>query len=339
MILEKARRCFVVLCILLASSLPGREPADPVPSQAPAGLRAAQSADGCLILEGEKKVFFYQRSPKSLEGKFARANYLHPLYDLDGNILTEDFPKDHFHHRGIFWAWHQLSVDGKKLGDSWAADDFSWDVQDVSTWYPDGQSIALKVKVLWRSSLWRDGAAKPKPLVEETTTIRVLAASRDARKIDFHLRLLALEENMMIGGSEDEKGYGGFSVRIRIPGNPRFTGRTGAIEPKVTAVEAGPWMDLSGSFDGSGKPGGVAILSHPSLPVFPPPWILRKDPGMQNAVYPGRRPVPLSPAKPLDLRYRLVIHRGDAGQAQIDRLQAEFEKELPNLPYPPGPRR
>ena len=131
----------------------------------------------------------------------------------------------------------------------------------------------------------------------------------------------ALDEGVSLGGSEDEKGYGGFSVRVRLPDGVRFTGRDGNVVPKVTAVTAGPWVDVSGGFDGPSRMSGVAILSHPSVPVFPPTWILREKASMQNAVYPGRTPVPLVPGKPVDLRYRLVIHRGDARQAGIDRLQ------------------
>ena len=144
---------------------------------------------------------------------------------------------------------------------------------------------------------------------------------------------------MAIGGSEDEKGYSGLSVRVRIARNPRSTGRNGAVEPRVTAVEAGPWVDLSGGFDASGAVNGVAVLTHPSLPVFPPTWIRRREPGMQNVVYPGRKAVPLLSDKPTELRYRLVIHRGDATQARIDQLQSECEREkYSGRGHPDGPR-
>ena len=80
-------------------------------------------------------------------------------------------------------------------------------------------------------------------------------------------------------------------------------------------------------FLSTGKVSGVAILTHPSVPGFPQRWILRKSKSMQNPVYPGRVPVLLSREKPLVLRYRLVIHRGDAQQARIDQLQREYENE------------
>jgi hypothetical protein len=40
-----------------------------------------------------------------------RSDYIHPLYGLNGEMLTNDWPDaDHPHHRGIFWAW--LEVEG-----------------------------------------------------------------------------------------------------------------------------------------------------------------------------------------------------------------------------------
>ena len=31
----------------------------------------------------------------------ARSSLLHPVYGLDGEVLTDDFPKDHVNHRGL----------------------------------------------------------------------------------------------------------------------------------------------------------------------------------------------------------------------------------------------
>lgn len=90
-----------------------------------------ENEQGSLVSEGGQPVLFYQRAARSLDGKFERANYVHPLYDLDGSVLTEDFPADHRHHRGIFWAWHQLWIGEKKIGDAWATEDFVWEVTKV----------------------------------------------------------------------------------------------------------------------------------------------------------------------------------------------------------------
>ena len=83
---------FIAAVSLAGGSLQGQE------------LTARRTADGIEISEGESKVLFYQISPTSFDGKYERSNYVHPLYSLSGEILKEDFPDDHPHHRGIFWA-------------------------------------------------------------------------------------------------------------------------------------------------------------------------------------------------------------------------------------------
>jgi hypothetical protein len=288
-------------------------------------LKATASEDGVLITEGDAKVLFYQRKPKSLDGKYERANYVHPLYDLDGNVLTEDFPKDHLHHRGVFWAWHQVRVGGKKVGDPWTTEDFSWDVVSTDTDRIGDDSIDIKAHVLWKSPQWTDEQGKPKPLVDERTVIRVHRATKQARIIDFEISLQALEPDMSIGGSEDAKGYGGFSPRIRLPDGLRFMGEIGEVKPQTTSVEAGRWLDMLGTFGKDDAISGVTILVHPSTPGFPQRWILRQARSMQNPVYPGRGPVPLATEKPTVLRYRLVLHHGEVESAEIQKWQEAYE--------------
>ena len=284
----------------------------------------SQTDQGFSIAEGQQKVMFYQRQHKSLDGKYTRANYIHPLYGLDGEILTEDFPADHPHHRGVFWAWHQVWLGDKKLGDGWATIDFFWDVYDAEVLTIGSQSRALKLHVYWKSPLLTDTDGKQQAFVKETTTIRIHRAEDDIRKIDFKIELLALKDDMRLGGSEDAKGYGGFSTRIPLPDGLAFTGTDGPVEPTNLSVEAGPWLDFSGNLGGQGKTSGLAILCHSSSPGYPQRWILRRKGSAQNPVYPGRHPVPLSRDKPLVLRYRLIIHRGGVNDVNLDRLQTEY---------------
>ena len=72
---------------------------------------------------------------------------------------------------------------------------------------------------------------------------------------------------------------------------------------------------------------GLAILCHRSLPGYPQRWILRRAGSMQNAVYPGQEPVTLSREEPLVLRYRLIVHRGNAQQVDLNKLQAQYNAE------------
>ena len=286
-------------------------------------IESMETDAGILVTEAGRKVLFYQRQAKSRHGRHRRANYLHPLYDLDGNVLTEDFPEDHLHHRGVFWAWHHVSVGDKLIGDPWLAEDFSWDVVNAKLECPDAESAVLRLNVVWKSPLWTDEDGHPKPLVEENTNIRIHRTANDKRIIDFAIGLRALERDVRLGGSDDDKGYGGFSIRLRLPENIRFIGERGDIAPRRQSVESGPGLDMSGTFGDCDSISGLTVLCHPTTPGAPQRWILRQTGSMQNAVFPGREPVPLSQETPLLLRYRMILHRG---AADPDRIQNWYEK-------------
>ena len=292
----------------------------------PAAMRITKDPQGYWFSEGDTRILFYQAERKALpDGRAARSNYFHPLYDLDGNVVTEDFPPDHIHHRGIFWAWHQVRIDGRTVQDQWVNRDSFWTVQDARTG-SDARSAWLTLRVLWESPQFTDAGGRRRPFVEEHSVTRVHRAEGAIRRIDFHLRLTALVDGVEIGGSEDAKGYGGFSYRVVMPPDIRFTGTQGVVTPTENAVPASPWMDVSGRYGTSG-PSGLTVLTHPSTAGFPQPWILRARGSMQNAVYPGRQPAPIARDRPVILRYRIVLHRGELATADIERLQAEYARE------------
>jgi hypothetical protein len=53
--------------------------------------------------------------------KYRRATYIHPLFDPRGNVISDDFPKDHVHHRGLSWTWAHVGVGGE-VHDLWAGE-------------------------------------------------------------------------------------------------------------------------------------------------------------------------------------------------------------------------
>jgi hypothetical protein len=278
-----------------------------------------KNEQGVGLLEYGKPVFFYQREPKSSDGRFVCNNYLHPLYSLAGDTLTEEFPADHPYHRGIFWAWHQLYIDNKTVGDGWVMDSISQDVVHVE--YGVIKSLArLELDVNWKSSVWQNG----RPFVHEHTVILVHPQSSGLRMIDFEITLNALVSDVSIGGSNDEKGYGGFCTRIKMPADLVFTSEKGPVVPQNLQIIAGPWMDFSAVFGRDGHKSGLSVLCHPETPNFPAPWILRQVTSMQNIVFPGRKRMALQMDKPVVLKYRLIVHNGDAMDVNISALQSDY---------------
>jgi Methane oxygenase PmoA len=42
-----------------------------------------------------------------------RCRYIFPFYTPAGVSMLDDFPQDHFHHRGLFLAWPVVETGGK----------------------------------------------------------------------------------------------------------------------------------------------------------------------------------------------------------------------------------
>jgi hypothetical protein len=278
--------------------------------------------EGILFTENGRQVMYYQITPKSLNGTYARSNYFHPVWGPGGQVITEDFPEDHLHHRGIFWAWHQVVVDGQNAGDLWELKGISQEVSEVEFIALPGGSGLFKSEIFWSSesgvSLGIPGA-----FLKENIAVTIHPRKRDFRRIDFEISLTALRYAVRLGGSEDEKGYSGFSVRLKLADEVEFSGPGGTVEPRVTQVESPGWVNIN-CMPGSGnQPYGLVILDHRSNPGYPQPWILRRQKSMQNAAFPGRELTEIPQDKPLVLKYSLLVHDGKLRDRAIRREAAK----------------
>lgn len=310
--------CAVMAAFAAFAPASDERPASAAHAASESGLKVFETRDGFEVTEHGATVLHYQLKPKSLDGTFTRSNYIHPLSDLDGNVITEDFPEDHKHHRGIFWAWHQVWVGDQKIGDPWLCKDFDWVTKSRGLNYNSDHSVTVSATVEWQSDMLQDAGGVRIPIAEEKVQVIVYPREQQYRVVEFRLAFQALLPDVRMGGSEDEKGYGGFSPRIKLNENQRFVSAGTDIEPVKNAIQAGPWVDIS---DGQV---GVAILAHPSNPGSPEAWILRRARSMQNARFPGEVPVRLPTDKPLVQRYQLVIHSGNADDISLNNLHQDF---------------
>ena len=242
-----------------------------------------KSEQGVELYENGQRVFFYQKEPKALGGEYICNNYLHPLYAPNGDTLTEESPVDHPYHRGIFWSWHQHYINGQSIGDGWIMEDISHDVVEMNT-IAETDRATLDLNVLWKSPNYEQGKA----YLEEYTSIIVHPLKSGIRSIDFEISLQALVPGVSLGGSDDEKGYGGLCTRIKLPDDLVFTSDNRPVTPKTLQIIAGPWMDFSGSFGTGADQSGLAILCHPGTPNYPAPWILRQKDQHAEHCLPGQ---------------------------------------------------
>ncbi len=275
-----------------------------------------KSKEGILLMEDGNPRFFYRIAVDSAR-QYARGNYVHPLYGLDGEILTEDFPEDHLHHHGIFWAWHQLYAEGKRMGDTWLNEGLRWDISNVKP-IISGKTAKLTAEILWIRTLDESS------ILKENLAIHFKRMDKDVFALTFDISLTALVDSVAIGGSEDQKGYGGFSARVILPEDVTFNSNTEEIEPQNLAVQAGPWINIEGNFDPSSKTSsGIVLMGEPKkLPSYHG-WILRKAQSMQNMAFPGRNPIPIKKGEPIKFRNQILVHR-DLSKEEISKYYKKF---------------
>jgi hypothetical protein len=275
------------------------------------------SASGALhLLDGETPVFSYRYGDQLPEGVPAdrlRSSYLHPIHGLDGEVLTDDFPADHYHHRGLSLMWPRMKVGETALE--------LWHIKGVrqifDRWVErraDRNGATLIVENDW---LLTDGSKAAR----ERISYRVHPANDVGRAIDVEYRITVADQPITLQGAA-EKGYGGFNLRFAPREETVLTTEAG-LEGKDSDRVPHSWADLSARFAGRETPSGIAILVDSSHPAFPPPWTLRHY-GILNVAWPGVESRTLSPGEVVTMRYRLWVHRGGATGGGVAEAWTEF---------------
>lgn len=267
-------------------------------------------------------AYFTDGSPYGAE----RSNYIYPLYGFHGESLTVDYPKDHLHHRSLWWSWCEVWRN-EKLGDLWAVCKIRAYPVGMPKMQTDAKSAVLEAVNVWRY----DG--DPADVVKETVTIRAHRTEGQegarSRALDVDIRLEALVDGVAIAGRQkvDYGGYGGmtvrmnpevkeFSLRAVHPRPDKWRGDTLAMVERVidpaTHGDAA-WMALFGRYPAPGieTPGFTTVMMFESrkTALFPNHFRYYASTCISLA-FPGTARVSLPRGKPLDYRTRFVIVEG-----------------------------
>ncbi|MGQ9540563.1 MAG: DUF6807 family protein, partial [Armatimonadota bacterium] len=275
---------------------------------APVRIRARRdrATRQILVEEGGKPVLQYnywtvdrpdRHAQVSAENRIysrARSDYIHPLYGLSGEVMTEDWPVDHPHHRGIYWAWPEVDYRGER-GDLHA-------LQRVFA-YPTGRYRVTEGAVFAQieaESVWRWEGQEA--IVQEWAVIRAYRCTGQGRCIDLTFYITALKEPVLLARRGTNL-YGGLNMRLSAIQGQRFAKHTDGKQA---------WAGAFGVFPGGRQECGLLIFPHEQNPYHPPDWV--EYPGL-NWIQPtfpasGVRHA-LQPGEPLVLRYRLWIKPGE----------------------------
>jgi hypothetical protein len=254
--------------------------------------------------------------------------YLWPLNGPGQRRVTRNFPmedidgeeRDHPHHRSLWTAYGEVND-----VDDWSEEEGHGYIRHQAF---ENQEQGPVFGGFTARSVWT--GKDEKPLLDEVRTVRLYNAGPEHRLLDYDVTLTAGYGDVDFG---DTKEAGIISVRVATSMDGV---RGGSIEnanggrgEKDCWGKPSAWCDYSGTVEGETL--GIAVLNHPDNSGGEPRWHVR-DYGLMgtNPLATGSftggemKAVTLKNGDSLSYRYRVYIHRGDAGHSDVAAVYLGF---------------
>ena len=235
-----------------------------------------------------------------------RSNYIHPVFGLNGEILTRDWSKDHPHHRGIYWAWPEVDF-GSERGDLHALQKvFARPTGRIKI--ENGQNYAqIEAENIWITEKGLN------TIVRELSLIRAYRKTEEGRMIDLAFLFEGLKDSVTIARRGTEH-YGGLNIRMMTPKEQKISYHND-VEGQVPRRS---WSDLSGIFAGNEEASGMTVFQHKDNTEYPGEWIEYPDLSWVQPTFPtSKTRYELIPGEQLILRFRVFLHSGMTPDVQV----------------------
>lgn len=253
---------------------------------------------------------------------FRRGGYIHPVLTPSGRAVTDDYPPDHFHHHGIWFAWTKTEFEGR-------APDF-WNMGDGT-----GRVEFVALEEAWGGPVHGGFRARhrhvdlsghsPKAVLEEAWEVAAYAVG-EGPKPYFVFDLVSSQECAASSPLVlSEYRYGGMGFRghrdWKDKSNAFFLTSEGKDRGTGHATRA-RWCHVGGRV--GGHLAGIAILDHPGNFRAPQPMRIHPDDPFFNFAPPQLGEFEIAPGKPYVSRYRFVVSDGPPDAAEIERLWRDY---------------
>ena len=91
-------------------------------AEAPRGPGSRDTEGKLSLRDAAEEILTYHTAtsppPAGIAAHYARSGHIHPLKTPSGKIVTAEFPADHAHQHGVFFAWVQTQFAGHEV-DFW----------------------------------------------------------------------------------------------------------------------------------------------------------------------------------------------------------------------------
>jgi hypothetical protein len=297
-------------------------------------LAQAVAGSGTVTLQVFGKTALVYRTEKTdfppdrpdLTPIYHRGGYIHPVFSPSGKQITDDYPRNHKHHHGIWFAWTHTEFEGR-TPDFWNMGDGKGFVKFASldkSW--SGPVFAGFVSEHRQMDTTED-KAKPKTALLETWNLKLYAMGNEA-KPQFVFDMEITDKCAHGSVNLPQYRYGGIGVRGNWAWNGKdkleFLNSEGVTDRSKgdQAQTIGRWAWMGGMLEGAVT--GIALLGHPDNVRAPQPQRIHPTEPFLNFAPQQAGDVEITPDKPLTLRYRFVVADGAPDRAEIDRLWNDY---------------
>jgi len=284
-------------------------------------------SDGLDFKISGRSVFTFLTTPASVPSKeikpvFLRGGYIHPVLTPSGRVVTDDYPSDHYHHHGIWFAWTKTEFEGAHP-DFWNVGDGTGKVEFESL---DGTS-AGPVYAGFKSRQ-RYVALSPtasKTALNEQWEVRLYNVGQGGKR--YYLFDIVATQQCASNSPLilEEYRYGGMGVRghrdWRDKSKVSFLTSEGKTRETGNATRA-RWLHMSGPVDNEIV--GIAVLDHPSNFRAPQPLRIHPDDPYFNYAPSQLGRFEIKPGEKFVVRYRYVVADGAPDKTQLDRLWNDY---------------
>lgn len=299
------------------------------------GLRLSRDDRKLEISLGGKPVLVYNHavvpSDDPKEPVYRRSGFIHPLYDPQGNVVSDGMPPDHMHQHGIMYAWVETRFRGHAV-DFWNSGKHEGEVRHREVLAVEEGPVLAR----FRTSLEHVDLTNKN---EEAVVLRETWQITVYNRTDGYLFDIESEQSCATDDplAINKYHYGGMAFR----GARHWSGAEGCqfLTSEGKDRTSGNhtrawWCDISGAAmaqdaaDKEAKTSGLTVFCatenfrapqpvrlHPTMPYFV--WSPMVEEGFQ-----------IEPGTPYRARYRYFVHAGPLDKTSTEQISADFRSPV-----------
>ena len=298
--------------------------ASTIPRESTAQVSCRDTGNALVMAVSGRPVLTYHTAvvmpPQGLDPVYQRSGFIHPVNTPRGSVVTSDFPADHAHQHGIFFAWKQTEFEGRPI-DFWNQAAETATVEHVSVNRIESGPIYAEFDVSLKH-VDLTAPEGPKPVLNEDWTIRLYARG-DVFVFDLTSRQQCASASPL---TMLEYHYGGMGYRGPVTWLETSAGCrmvTSEGKEREEGNHSRPiWVDCLGG--GDGRLGGVRIIQHPDNFRYPQP--VRLHPSKPYFVFAPEvlGEFSIEPEQTYESRYRYVVFDGTLSPEAGDQLVQDY---------------